>query len=56
MCMRGLELYNTPIAAQVAVHMVAGCLDRCTYAVQMHFTVQTQQVTKFLLMLLDENE
>lgn len=55
MCMRDLDLYNTPIAAQVAVHMVAGCLDGCTYAVQMHFTVQAQQVTKILLLLLDKN-
>lgn len=55
MCMRGLELYNTPIAAQVAVHMAAGCLDGCTYAVQMHFTVKTQWVTTFVLLLLDEN-
>lgn len=39
--MRGLELYNTPIAAQVAVQMVAGCLDGCTCGVQTQFTVQT---------------
>lgn len=55
MCMWELELYNTSVAAQVAVLMVAGCFDRYTCAVQMQLTVQMQQEIQFLLLLWDEN-
>lgn len=55
MCMWELELYNTPVAAQVAVHMVAGYFNRFTCAVQMQLIVQMQQEVQILLLLLDEN-